>query len=104
MDKCGAPSSVLSGAAGLSPGPDCLCAPSYQLRVECMLLCEGTDVVLDMVQPKAQLVLAACESKWGLKPCGAAAGGAHPAPCATSIVTAAESPCPSPPQRPLPPL
>ncbi|XP_070105462.1 inverted formin-2 isoform X4 [Equus caballus] len=36
--------------------------PCYQLRVECMLLCEGTAVVLDMVQPKAQLVLAACES------------------------------------------
>lgn len=41
------------------------CAPSYQLRVECMLLCEGTAVVLDMVQPKAQLVLAACDSEWG---------------------------------------
>ncbi|KAM5239874.1 inverted formin-2 isoform 3-T3 [Hipposideros larvatus] len=36
--------------------------PCYQLRVECMLLCEGTAVVLDMIQPKAQLVLAACES------------------------------------------
>ncbi|XP_036097412.1 inverted formin-2 isoform X2 [Molossus molossus] len=36
--------------------------PCYQLRVECMLLCEGTAVVLDMVRPKAQLVLAACES------------------------------------------
>lgn len=36
--------------------------PCYQLRVECMLLCEGTAVVLDMVQPKAQLVLAACDS------------------------------------------
>ncbi|XP_012912792.2 inverted formin-2 isoform X2 [Mustela putorius furo] len=34
--------------------------PCYQLRVECMLLCEGAAVVLDMVQPKAQLVLAAC--------------------------------------------
>uniref|UniRef100_A0A452QY75 Inverted formin 2 n=1 Tax=Ursus americanus TaxID=9643 RepID=A0A452QY75_URSAM len=34
--------------------------PCYQLRVECMLLCEGTAVVLDMVQPKARLVLAAC--------------------------------------------
>lgn len=39
--------------------------PSYQLRVECMLLCEGTAVVLDVVQPKAQLVLAACDSEWG---------------------------------------
>ncbi|XP_029413686.1 inverted formin-2 [Nannospalax galili] len=36
--------------------------PCYQLRVECMLLCEGTAVVLDMVRPKAQLVLTACES------------------------------------------
>ncbi|KAF5916873.1 hypothetical protein HPG69_011781, partial [Diceros bicornis minor] len=36
--------------------------PCYQLRVECMLLCEGTAIVLDMVQPKAQLVLAACKS------------------------------------------
>ncbi|XP_037020143.2 inverted formin-2 isoform X1 [Artibeus jamaicensis] len=36
--------------------------PCYQLRVECMLLCEHTAVVLDMVQPKAQLALAACES------------------------------------------
>ena len=41
------------------------CVPSYQLRVECMLLCEGTAVVLDMAQPKAQLVLAACNSEWG---------------------------------------
>ncbi|XP_077910416.1 inverted formin-2 isoform X5 [Halichoerus grypus] len=36
--------------------------PCYQLRVECLLLCEGTAVVLDMVQPKARLVLAACNS------------------------------------------
>ncbi|XP_016075177.1 PREDICTED: inverted formin-2-like [Miniopterus natalensis] len=36
--------------------------PCYQLRVECMLLCEGTAVVLDMVRPKAQLLLTACES------------------------------------------
>nr|XP_036847344.1 inverted formin-2 isoform X3 [Manis javanica] len=36
--------------------------PCYQLRVECMLLCEGTAVMLDMLQPKAQLVLAACNS------------------------------------------
>lgn len=35
--------------------------PCYQLRIECMLLCEGTAVVLDMVRPKAQLVLSACE-------------------------------------------
>ncbi|XP_045415480.1 inverted formin-2 isoform X2 [Lemur catta] len=36
--------------------------PCYQLRVECMLLCEGVAVTLDMVRPKAQLVLAACDS------------------------------------------
>ncbi|XP_005410893.1 PREDICTED: inverted formin-2 isoform X1 [Chinchilla lanigera] len=36
--------------------------PCYQLRIECMLLCEGTAVVLDMVRPKAQLVLSACDS------------------------------------------
>lgn len=36
--------------------------PCYQLRVECMQLCEGTAVVLDMVRPKAQLVLTACNS------------------------------------------
>ncbi|XP_045143967.1 inverted formin-2-like [Echinops telfairi] len=35
--------------------------PCYPLRLECMLLCEETASVLDMVQPKAQLVLAACE-------------------------------------------
>ena len=29
------------------------------------MLCEGTAVVLDVVQPKAQLVLAACDSEWG---------------------------------------
>nr|XP_013000426.1 inverted formin-2 isoform X1 [Cavia porcellus] len=36
--------------------------PCYQLRIECMQLCEGTAIVLDMVRPKAQLVLNACES------------------------------------------
>ncbi|XP_006839552.1 PREDICTED: inverted formin-2 [Chrysochloris asiatica] len=39
-----------------------LAIPCYQLRLECMLLCEETAVVLDMMQPKAQLVLAACRS------------------------------------------
>uniref|UniRef100_A0A8C2VPS1 Inverted formin 2 n=1 Tax=Chinchilla lanigera TaxID=34839 RepID=A0A8C2VPS1_CHILA len=38
-------------------GPD-----PCSLRIECMLLCEGTAVVLDMVRPKAQLVLSACDS------------------------------------------
>lgn len=50
------------------PGPNpLLCHTSYQLRVECMMLCEGTAIVLDMVRPKAQLVLTACESEWGLE-------------------------------------
>ncbi|XP_055969711.1 inverted formin-2 isoform X2 [Sorex fumeus] len=34
--------------------------PGYALRVQCLLLCEGTAVLLAMVRPKAQLVLAAC--------------------------------------------
>lgn len=33
-----------------------------------MLLCEHTAVVLDMVRPKAQLALTACESEWGPGP------------------------------------
>ncbi|GAB1297827.1 Inverted formin-2 [Apodemus speciosus] len=37
--------------------------PCYQLRVECMMLCEGTAIVLDMVRPKAQLMLTACEKR-----------------------------------------
>ncbi|EPQ01479.1 Inverted formin-2 [Myotis brandtii] len=41
---------------------DILTRLRYQLRIECMLLCEGTAVVLDMVRPKAQLMLRACES------------------------------------------
>ncbi|KAM6444882.1 inverted formin-2 [Rhynochetos jubatus] len=35
--------------------------PSYQLRIECMLLCEETTVVLDMIQPKAEAIRRACE-------------------------------------------
>ncbi|XP_010181448.1 PREDICTED: inverted formin-2-like, partial [Mesitornis unicolor] len=35
--------------------------PSYQLRIECMLLCEETAVVLDMIQPKAAAIRRACE-------------------------------------------
>ena len=38
-----------------------------------MLLCEGTAVVLDMVRPKAQLLLTACESE-----CRCRAGRAGP--------------------------
>ncbi|XP_064368082.1 inverted formin-2 isoform X2 [Dromaius novaehollandiae] len=35
--------------------------PSYQLRIECMLICEETTVVLDMIQPKAGVIRRACE-------------------------------------------
>ncbi|XP_057221676.1 inverted formin-2-like [Malurus melanocephalus] len=35
--------------------------PSYQLRIECMLICEETTVVLDMIQPKADAIRRACE-------------------------------------------
>lgn len=34
---------------------------SYQLRIECMLTCEETTVVLDMIQPKAEAIRRACE-------------------------------------------
>ncbi|KAL0967544.1 hypothetical protein UPYG_G00253590 [Umbra pygmaea] len=36
--------------------------PCYALRVECMLLCEEVSSVLQMMQPKAQLLDEACES------------------------------------------
>ena len=36
---------------------------SYQLRIECMLLCEETSSVLDMLRPKAKLVEDACQCK-----------------------------------------
>ncbi|XP_066529545.1 inverted formin-2 isoform X3 [Hoplias malabaricus] len=39
-----------------------LAVPCYQLRIECMLLCEETASVLEMLKPKAALVEAACES------------------------------------------
>ncbi|XP_044292009.1 inverted formin-2-like isoform X2 [Varanus komodoensis] len=35
--------------------------PSYQLRIECMLVCEETTVLLEMLQPKAETVRRACE-------------------------------------------
>ncbi|XP_077179953.1 inverted formin-2 isoform X2 [Paroedura picta] len=35
--------------------------PSYELRIECMLMCEETTVVLEMLQPKAETVRRACE-------------------------------------------
>uniref|UniRef100_UPI003AAB4E7D inverted formin-2-like n=1 Tax=Centroberyx gerrardi TaxID=166262 RepID=UPI003AAB4E7D len=39
-----------------------LAVPCYQLRIECMLLCEETASVLDMLKPKAELVEEACQS------------------------------------------
>jgi len=39
-----------------------LAVPRYQLRIECMLLCEETASVLEMLNPKAGLVEAACDS------------------------------------------
>uniref|UniRef100_A0A8B9GNW9 Inverted formin, FH2 and WH2 domain containing n=1 Tax=Astyanax mexicanus TaxID=7994 RepID=A0A8B9GNW9_ASTMX len=40
-----------------------LAVPRYQLRIECMLLCEETVSVLEILKPKAELVEAACESE-----------------------------------------
>ncbi|KAM5129237.1 inverted formin-2 isoform 2-T2 [Mantella aurantiaca] len=34
---------------------------NYQLRIECMLACEETSVMLDMLRPKAQTVSSACD-------------------------------------------
>ncbi|XP_028251510.1 inverted formin-2-like isoform X2 [Parambassis ranga] len=39
-----------------------LSVPCYQLRIECMLLCEETASVLDMLKPKVKLVEEACQS------------------------------------------
>uniref|UniRef100_A0A8D3A0P5 Inverted formin 2 n=1 Tax=Scophthalmus maximus TaxID=52904 RepID=A0A8D3A0P5_SCOMX len=39
-----------------------LTLPCYQLRIECMLLCEETSSVLDMLKPKVKLVEEACQS------------------------------------------
>ncbi|XP_067310965.1 inverted formin-2 isoform X2 [Pseudorasbora parva] len=39
-----------------------LAVPCYQLRIECMLLCEETLSVLEIMKPKVELVEAACES------------------------------------------
>lgn len=52
-----------------------------------MQLCEGTAIVLDMVRPKAQLALAACNSEWGPEALGAAMG-VPTLPGPTSIATA----------------
>eukprot|EP00076_Gallus_gallus_P041527 XP_025007065.1 inverted formin-2-like [Gallus gallus] len=37
--------------------------PSYQLRIECMLICEETQILLQCLWPKAQAIRTACESK-----------------------------------------
>ncbi|KAG7328122.1 hypothetical protein KOW79_008066 [Hemibagrus wyckioides] len=39
-----------------------LAVPCYQLRIDCMLLCEETASVLEILKPKAQLVNEACMS------------------------------------------
>uniref|UniRef100_A0A672K1Q5 Inverted formin 2 n=1 Tax=Sinocyclocheilus grahami TaxID=75366 RepID=A0A672K1Q5_SINGR len=39
-----------------------LAVPCYQLRIECMLLCEETLSVLDILKPKVELVEMACEN------------------------------------------
>ncbi|XP_028284108.1 inverted formin-2-like [Parambassis ranga] len=39
-----------------------LSVPCYQLRIECMMLCEETALVLDMLKPKVKLVEEACQS------------------------------------------
>lgn len=36
---------------------------SYQLRIDCMLLCEETSSVLGMLKPKIKLVEEACQCK-----------------------------------------
>nr|XP_009673921.1 PREDICTED: inverted formin-2-like [Struthio camelus australis] len=36
--------------------------PSYQLRIECMLICEETKILLDSLWPKAQVIRRACET------------------------------------------
>ncbi|CAB1335125.1 unnamed protein product, partial [Coregonus sp. 'balchen'] len=38
-----------------------LAVPCYQLRIDCMLLCEETASILDMLKPKAEVVEAACQ-------------------------------------------
>lgn len=37
---------------------------SYQLRIECMLICEETTVLLECLWPKARAIRTACESKY----------------------------------------
>ncbi|XP_038865335.1 inverted formin-2-like isoform X4 [Salvelinus namaycush] len=38
-----------------------LAVPCYELRIDCMLLCEETTSVLDMLKPKAEVVESACQ-------------------------------------------
>ncbi|XP_036405336.1 inverted formin-2-like isoform X2 [Megalops cyprinoides] len=38
-----------------------IAVPSYTLRIDCMLLCEETASVLEMMRPKAELVVQACD-------------------------------------------
>ncbi len=37
---------------------------SYQLRIECMLLCEETQSVLEVLEPKVELVETACAGEY----------------------------------------
>ncbi|XP_059579267.1 inverted formin-2 isoform X1 [Alligator mississippiensis] len=39
-----------------------LSVPSYSMRIQCMLLCEETRILLDMLRPKAQMIRIACET------------------------------------------
>ncbi|XP_055028909.2 inverted formin-2 isoform X1 [Misgurnus anguillicaudatus] len=39
-----------------------LAVPCYQLRIECMLLCEETQSTLEILKPKVQLLESGCES------------------------------------------
>ncbi|XP_056867784.1 inverted formin-2-like isoform X4 [Takifugu flavidus] len=39
-----------------------LVVPCYQLRIECMLLCEESSTILDMIKPKVKLVEEACQA------------------------------------------
>jgi hypothetical protein len=46
-----------------SPSLSLVSPHSYQLRIDCMLLCEETASVLDMLKPKAEVVESACQCK-----------------------------------------
>lgn len=55
-----------TSANSLGPSKLSLCVRlcSYQLRIECMLLCEETLSVLDMLKPKVALVEEACQCEY----------------------------------------